>query len=295
LKREGWGKILPEKYLWVNETAKKWGISKSWVYRLCRMGRIKGAYFRNGRWSIPENAKKPDPTPSKRMLMLKSKQIELPQRLLLRLSGDGESIPASFERLFSECAGYIMDFVDLSPQSGRALFCALSYPHVKAVAFCNDPIEYAFFTVLKEQPKELYSRLSMMLFELAARQPSERKEYYRSVKEAYAEFAEKEELFGLAACALFLCMTSSGGELSISSDGLPDCEMRRRGYIEEPELDDILRYSELLARAEIVKAYGEDRAEICIPEFSTVHVSPRLDEDGRFSEITRHCERVLIL
>lgn len=42
------------------ETAALWGVSETWVTILCKDNRIPGALKLGGRWSIPENAQKPD-------------------------------------------------------------------------------------------------------------------------------------------------------------------------------------------------------------------------------------------
>lgn len=42
-----------------SKAADKWGISQSAVCRFCREGRIPGVEFIDGRWHIPEDAKKP--------------------------------------------------------------------------------------------------------------------------------------------------------------------------------------------------------------------------------------------
>lgn len=286
---------LAEKYLWVAETAQRWGVSKSWVYRLCRQGRVAGAFFRDGRWSVPENAPKPLPQPSKRIKKLQSKRIELPSRLPLRFSGDGETVPAMIEKLFSDCAEYIIDLVDLAPGNGKTLFCALSYPHIRAIAVCRNAFEYAFLSSLKERPRELYSKLSMMLFEFFACQPSERRQYYRSVKSSLPSFLRGSDMLSVAACSLFLCQTSSGGELLLSDNGESVCEMKRRPCADEPQISDFMLLSEMLSRAEIYpncEILGDTSS---IPEYSAVHISPEQYESGEYDLVTRVCERVLVL
>lgn len=286
---------MAEQYLWVEQIATKWGVSKSWVYRLCRQGRVRGAFFLDGRWSVPADAVKPQPMPSKRIKRLQSKRTELPSRLPLRLSGDGESVPAATEKLFAGCAEYVMDLVDLAPGNGSTLFCALSYPHIRVMAVCRSAVEYAFLSTLKESPRELYARLSMMLFEFVACQPSERREYYRGIKEAMPQAVRRYDMLTVAACALFLCQTSSGGELSLSEDGTPACEMKRRPASDELQLSDFLSLSSLLSRASIYPNC-EILADVgVIPEFSAVHISKEQYEIGEFSFVTKLCERVLVI
>jgi hypothetical protein len=286
---------MAEKYLWVDQIAQKWGVSKSWVYRLCRQGRVTGAFFYDGRWSVPEDAVKPQPVPSKRIKKLQSRKIELPASLPLRFSGDGESVPTVTERLFEGCAEYVIDFVDLAPGNGKTLFCALSYPHIRAIAFCENALEYAFLSTLKAEPSELYSKLSMMLFEFFACQPNERREYYRSVKASFSGALDDGDMLSLSARALFLCHTSSGGELSFSDDGSVSCEMKRRLVADEPLSADFMCLSELLSRAEIYPDHEMLADASGIPEYSAVHISPEQYEQGAFSHITRACERVLVL
>lgn len=286
---------MSEKYLWVDQTAQRWGVSKSWVYRLCRQGRVTGAFFRDGRWSVPANAVKPQPVPSRRIQRLQSKKIELPTRLPLRFFGNGEAVPAATEKLFSGCAEYVIDFVDLAPENGRTLFCALSYPHIRAIAFCRNAVEYAFLSTLKEDPTGLYSKLSMMLFEFLACQPSERREYYRSVRDSFTGLVHEGDMLSVAACALFLCHTSSGGEISLSDDGELVCEMKRRPVDPEPTLSDFICLSNLLSRAEIYPGSGMLSDASAIPEYSALHISPMQYETGELSHITRACERLLVL
>ena len=286
---------LAEKYLWVDQIATKWGVSKSWVYRLCRQGRVTGAFFRDGRWSVPENAVKPKPQPSQRIKRLQSKRTALPMRFPLRFTGDSENVPLTTERLFEGCAEYVMDFVDLAPGNGSTLFCALSYPHIKAMAFCGSAAEYAFLSSLKEMPQELYSKLSMMLFEFYACQPSERKEYYRNIRDGIPALVRKYDMLSLAAGVLFLCQTSSGGEIGFSGDGFPVCEMKRRPGTDEPLLSDFMCLSELLSRAKIYPNCELLADTSAIPEYSAVHISEFQYENDEFSHITRVCERVLVI
>ena len=292
---EGKVEELSEKYLWVDQTAQRWGVSKSWVYRLCRQGRVAGAFFRDGRWSVPESAQKPLPVPSKRLKKFQSKKIELPERLPLRFCGDGDSVPATTEKLFSDCAEYVMDLVDLAPGNGKTLFCALSYPHIRAIAICQNAVEYAFLSMLKESPREMLARLSLMLFEFFARQPDERREYYRNVKKSLNDSVIANDMFSVAVNALFLCHTSSGGEIGFSDKGEVVCEMKRRPNSDEPALSDFLALSELLSRAriypncEILEDIGN------IPEYSAVHISPDQYESGEYDIVTRLCERVFVL
>lgn len=44
----------------VDEAAEAWGLSASWLRRLCQQGRVVGAQKRGGTWFIPANAPPPE-------------------------------------------------------------------------------------------------------------------------------------------------------------------------------------------------------------------------------------------
>ncbi|MDO5563063.1 MAG: Fic family protein [Synergistaceae bacterium] len=48
------------KYLSVAETAKKWALSERAVRNYCAAGKIPGAFLTGKRWSVPENARRPE-------------------------------------------------------------------------------------------------------------------------------------------------------------------------------------------------------------------------------------------
>lgn len=50
-------------FLSAAESAKKWGVSVTYVYDAARTGRIPGAEFVNGRWFLPEDARSPAERP----------------------------------------------------------------------------------------------------------------------------------------------------------------------------------------------------------------------------------------
>ena len=59
-------------YMSAREASYKWGVSESWVHKLCQQGRIPGLERFGRSWVIPEEAKKPD---DPRFI---KKQVEIP-------------------------------------------------------------------------------------------------------------------------------------------------------------------------------------------------------------------------
>lgn len=286
---------MAKEYLFVDAIAEKWGVSKSWVYRLCRQGRVSGAFFKDGRWSVPADADKPSAQPSKRIRLLRSKKITLPRILPLRFSGEPEEIPASTEKLFASCAEYIIDFVDLSPGIGRTLFCALAYPHVKAIVVCENRISYCWLSSLKNSPSELYSKVSLMLFEYFARQLEARKSYFDSVRNTLNTEECRFDEIKCAAYALFVSLASSGSELLMDENGnVISAHGRKRS---EPELlqTDFTLLSSLLERAIIYPDISKVGDNLTIPEYSTLHISEKQHLSGEYQAAVSLAERVFVI
>ncbi len=277
-------------YLFVDLIAEKWGVSKSWVYRLLRAGRVEGAFFRDGRWSVPANAKKPDFVPAPRIRRLQTKKLTLPKALPLNFDGVKTDI-AEAEKLFSDCAEYVINFVDLNPSNGAMLFAALAYPHISAKAVPESDMSYAYLHSLKHFPKELYGRLSLMLFEFFAIAAETRRDYFDSVRDKANDPAYRKNTLGYAAALMFLSITSSGSSLAFDGEGnIISYPGRKKG---EPEnlLGDILLLSSLLGRAEL----KEREESFKIPEYSALHISESQYSSGKYQEECATAERVFAI
>ncbi len=278
-------------YLFVDMIAEKWGVSKSWVYRLLRAGRVEGAYFKDSRWSVPANAKKPENLPAKRIMRLRSKKLKLPERLPLSLCGGRDRLQAC-ESFFEECAEYTMSLVDLSPGSGEGLFAALAYPHMTAIALPLDYISYSWLYSLKNAPEELYSNTALMLFEYFAITPEARRDYFTEIRNKININEKSRSEVRFASYLLFTAITSAGGELVFGEDGRVVSSHGRRKSEPLELRDDIMRLSSLLSRAEIIDMREEYKLEI--PEYCAVKVSENQLESGEYKEECNAAERVLV-
>ncbi len=278
-------------YLFVDMIAEKWGVSKSWVYRLLRAGRVPGAFFRDGRWSVPADAKKPDDIPAPRIRRLQTKKLALPRNLPLNFAS-GEIEISEAEKLFSDCAEYVISFVDLSPGNGAMLFSALAYPHIHALVLPDNEMSFAYLSSLKNYPKDLYSRLSLMLFEFFAIASEARRDYFDGIREKVNTPSYRKNTLGYAASLMFLSIASSGSELSFDGEGQVISYAGRKRAEPETLLDDMLLLSRLLERAEILETTAE---AIKIPEYSALHISKEQESGGKYTEECAVAERVFAL
>lgn len=287
---------MAKEYLWVDEIAQKWGISKSWVYRLCRQGRVNGAFFLEGRWSVPKDAEKPLPRRSKRIKMLQSRRISLPMAFPLKFEGEPDDIPTLTERLFSDCAEYVINYVDMAPGSGRTLFCALSYPHINAAVVCQNRLEYAFLSALKNNPSELCSAASIMLFEYSACQTGERRKYFEKMLACVNELYEGEDDLKYASVAVFISQTASGGEIAFDREnGQLRASQGRKKTNLSLDIKDFLLFSSLLERAVIYPSAENAKENMTFPEYSALHISREQYEGGECEEATAQAERIFVL
>lgn len=51
---------MEQKFIFLKETAEKWGIGDGRINTLCLQGRILGVFKVGNTWAIPENAEKPN-------------------------------------------------------------------------------------------------------------------------------------------------------------------------------------------------------------------------------------------
>ncbi len=279
-------------YLFVDMIAEKWGVSKSWVYRLCRAGRVDGAYIKDGRWSVPADAKKPDFIPPKRVRRLKTRKIPIKRSIPLSLSYERIDIQSA-DRLLLECSEYILHFVDLSPGGGSLLFSALSHPHVTATVKADEIISYSWLLSLKNEPEELYSRISLMLFEFFAISPETRRDYFDDICRRINTPECRKNTGICASYALFLSLMSSGSGMSVMPDGCVTCQIGRKHIEPENLREDIMLLSSLLERARMIPY--DDECELEIPEYAAIHISPEQDMSGEYKDECEISERVFVI
>lgn len=286
------------KYLWVDSIAEKWGVSKSWVYRLCRDGRVSGAFFSEGRWAIPENAEKPvDYRIHKRYInaLAGCKRLSIPSLLPLKYPGESDRIPDDTEKVISECADYVLDLIDAHPESGKTLFCALSYEHIRALVICENRFQYCYFTAVKEQPDELYRLFSMLSFEYSMLTPDMRRSYFNEKKKLYNG--------GLAGsicenAALILFLSGANGQRVIDVDcesGDVRSDYKKNSVSNFVTKEDIEELSSLLSRAKIYRDADEAKRKMEFSEYSALHISEAQYSDGSFKNIENKVERLIIL
>lgn len=286
------------KYLWVESVAERWGVSKSWVYRLCKEGRVSGAFFSEGRWSIPENAEKPiDYRIHKRYIkaVAGSKRHELPAILPMKLTGESDRIPDEIDKVIGECADYVLDLIDVHPCSGKLFFCALSYEHIKAFVVCENYAQYCYFSSLKNSPDELYSYYSMICFEYSMLTPDRRKEYFDEKKCIYNS-RKSDSLPENAALLLFLAGALGQRALDIDAEsGEVRSAYKKREAYSFAQKEELLSLSRLLLRAEIYRDMDEACEKMNFSEYSALHLSEAQQADAHFDDIAKKVERLIII
>lgn len=286
------------KYLWVDSIAEKWGVSKSWVYRLCRDGRVSGAFYSEGRWSIPEDAEKPvDYRIHKRYISALSacKQIPLPEALPLKFPGEPDRTPDDTAKVMSECADYVLELVDVHPESGKLLFCALSYEHINACVVCENRFQYSYFKALKDRPNETFRAFSMMTFEYSMLTPNMRKSYFDEKKRLYNE---KHSRAVHENAALILFIAGANGQRIIDVDresGLIRSEYKKNSVESFATREDIKALSSVLRRAKIYKNAEDARKNMTFSEYSALHLSDEQYSERQFSDLENRVERLIII
>jgi len=286
------------KYLWVDSIAEKWGVSKSWVYRLCRDGRVSGAFFSEGRWSIPENAEKPiDYRVHKRYInaLAACKRSPLPSSMPVKLQGESDRIPDDVEKIISECADYVLDIVDVCPMSGKVLFCALSYEHIKAHVVCKNYFQYCYLAALKLYPSELYKLYSTLSFEYSMLTPDMKKGYYNEKKRLYND-RKPETLYESAALVMFLAGANGQRSLKIDPVGGNVLSPYKKNAVSSfSSKEDVKLLSRLLSRADIYRNADEARENMNFSEYSALHLCEEQYSRRDFADIEGKVERLIII
>ena len=286
------------KYLWVDSIAEKWGVSKSWVYRLCRDGRVSGAFFSEGRWAIPEDAEKPiDYRVHKRYVkaLAGSKRMALPSCMPLKFPGEPDGIPDDVDKVVSECADYVLDLIDVHPASGRLLFSALSYEHINAQVVCENLSQYSYLAAMCEYVDEVYADFTMLAFEYSMLTPDRRKAYFDEKKRLFngeADLCAYER----AAYLLFFAGTNSQRVVDIDPEsGEVRSEYKKNGTANFASKEEIYLISSLLQRAEIYPDEETARSEMRYSEYSALHLSEKQYEEKKFDDIEKKVERLIII
>ena len=286
------------KYVWVDSIAEKWGVSKSWVYRLCREGRVGGAFFSEGRWSVPEDAEKPiDYRIHKRYIkaLAGSRRVDMPEVLPIKLAGESDRMPDDIEKVVSECADYVLDLVDVHPGSGKLLFCALSYEHIKAFVVCENYFQYAYLLSIKESPNELYKIYSMICFEYSMLTPDKRKDYFNEKKKLYNDRVSDLHCEN-AALLLFLAGALGQRVLNIdieSGDVLSS--YKKKDSYSFFSKEDVMALSHLLERATVYENIDEAQKKMSFSEYSALHLSEAQYSENKFDDIVKKVERLIII
>ncbi len=85
---ERWKTLMLPGFTTVSKTAEKWGVTRAYVYALCKEGRIPGAVYDKDHWCIPVDAEKP--TDKFAPPIKKAVEWDLSYELVTRLCAMGE-------------------------------------------------------------------------------------------------------------------------------------------------------------------------------------------------------------
>ena len=286
------------KYVWVDSIAEKWGVSKSWVYRLCRDGRVSGAFFSEGRWSIPEDAEKPvDYRIHKKYIkaLAGSRRIELPSVMPFKLPGESDRIPDDTEKIISECADYVLDLIEAHPASGKLLFAALSYEHINAFVLCENYSQYCYFTALRDCPDELFKKFSIISFEYSMLTPDMRRSYFNEKKKQFNE-GRCSSVCESAALLLFFAGTNVQRVIDIDPvSGNVRSEYKKNGIVNFVSKEDIYILSSLLQRATVYRNFAEALEKMNFSEYSALHLTETQYAEKSLGDIEGRVERLIII
>ena len=284
-----------QRYLWAWQIAEKWNISSGWVSKLCRDGRINGAFFRAGRWSIPADAEKPSdlrrPQNKVRRHRVRPSLISPP----FRMESEADEPSKHLIDEIHDLAAYATDYIDISPMSGRFLLAALAYPHVRAYAICSRAVEYRYLTVMRDFFEQVYGRVSIFMFEYFALGTLDRRAYFYEKAADHDLMINGEDDVEFVALALFLCAVSAGGVYSCDSDGRFIGTHGRKKYPPtELEYESFSAVSAALSSAEIFLASEQPFILTADDSFLLLHASKSQKADGQFAHYFKIANRVLL-
>ena len=284
-----------QRYMWAWQIAEKWNVSSGWVCQLCREGRISGAFFRSGRWSIPADAQKPldlrRPQNKVRRHRVRPNILNVP----FRMGNETEELSKSLVEEIHDLASYATDYIDLSPASGRFLLAALAYPHVRAYAICKNEVEYRYLNAMKHRADEVYARVSIFMLEYFALGTSDRRAYFYEKADAHDAALNSGNDVEFVSLALFLCATGAGGFYACDENGRFCASHGRKKYPPtELEYENLLAISEALSSAEIFLPAERPFLLSAEDSFLLLHASKRQQTDESLSIYFKNANRVLL-
>ncbi len=284
-----------QRYLWAWQIAEKWNISSGWVSKLCRDGRISGAFFRAGRWSIPADAEKPSdlrrPQNRVRRHRVRPSLLSVP----FRMESEAEEPSKRLLDEIHDLAAYATDYIDVSPMSGRFLLAALAYPHVRAYAICTRRIEYRYLVAMRDKAEQIYGRVSIFMLEYFALGTADRRAYFYEKADAHDSMLDSGDDVEFVSLALFLCVVSAGGVYSCDSDGRFSGSHGRKKYPPaELEYENFRAISSALSSAEIFLASERPFVLTAEDSFMLLHASREQEADEQFAHYFKVANRVLL-